>query len=145
MYFRKGKQVGVIHKTGADQKWLDVSQFAWTDAVLDGAEHTKTIGLRFGIPNWDTTTSITFTYTATTLKAAAACTAAIEAKLTELGADYHRPVVGVCRRATTASSCSDLTDYRFYNCSGTDTSLGRCPPNSNTDSVNMAKVTEKNY
>lgn len=123
VYFRKGKQVGIIHKTGADQKWLDVSQFAWTDMVLDGAEHSKTIGLRFGIPNWDTTTSITFTYTATTLtEAAAACTAAIEAKLTELGAsqatidqwwayadeDNNRVVVQ-------RDAC---TDYRFYNCSG---------------------------
>jgi len=136
VYFRKGKQVGVIHKTGADQKWLDVSQFAWTDAVLDGAEHSKTIGLRFGIPNWDTTTSITFTYTATTLaEAAAACTAAIEAKLTELGAsqatidqwwayadeDNNRVIVQ-------RDAC---TDYRFYNCSGlTHITWGDMPANS---------------
>ena len=123
VYFRKGKQVGVIHKDGADRKYLDVSQFAWTDAVLDGAEHEKTIGLRFGIPNWDTTTSITFTYTATTLaEAAAACTAAIEAKLTELGAsqatinewwayadeDNSRVIV----------QRDNCTDWRFNNCSG---------------------------
>ena len=123
VYFRKGKQVGVIHKTGAYQKWLDVCQYAWTDAVLDGAEHSKTIGLLFGIPDWTTTTSITFTYTATTLaQAAAACTAAIEAKLTELGAsqatidqwwayadeDNNRVIVQ-------RDAC---TDYRFYNCSG---------------------------
>lgn len=123
VYFRKGKQVGVVHKMGADRKWLDVSQFAWTDVVLDGTEHSKTIGLRFGIPDWSTTTSITFTYTATTLaEAAAACTAAIEAKLTELGAsqatidqwwayadeDNNRVIVQ-------RDAC---TDYRFYNCSG---------------------------
>ena len=136
VYFRKGKQVGVIHKTGADQKYLDVSQFAWTDAVLDGAEHSKTIGLRFGIPDWDTTTSITFTYTATTLaEAAAACTAAIEAKLTELGAsqatidqwwayadeDNNRVIVQ-------RDAC---TDYRFYNCSGlTHITWGDMPANS---------------
>ena len=135
VYFRKGKQVGVFHKTGADQKWLDVSQFAWTDAVLDGEEHSKTIGLRFGIPNWDTTTSITFTYTATTLaEAAAACTAAIEAKLTELGAsqatidqwwayadDANNRVI-VQRDA--------CTDYRFYNCSGlTHITWGDMPAN----------------
>ena len=137
VYFRKGKQVGVIHKTGADVKWLDVSQFAWTDAVLDGAEHSKTIGLRFGIPNWDTTTSITFTYTATTLaEAAAACTAAIEAKLTELGAsqatidqwwayaDETNNRVIVQRDA--------CTDYRFYNCSGlTHITWGDMPSNDN--------------
>ena len=137
VYFRKGKQVGVIHKTGADVKWLDVSQYAWTDAVLDGAEHSKTIGLRFGIPNWDTNTSITFTYTATTLtEAAAACTSAIEAKLIELGAsqatidqwwayaDEDNSRVIVQRDA--------CTDYRFYNCSGlTHITWGDMPANDN--------------
>ena len=150
VYFRKGKQVGVIHKTGADQKYLDVSQFAWTDMVLDGAEHSKTIGLRFGIPNWDTTTSITFTYTATTLaQAAAACTAAIEAKLTELGAsqatidqwwayadeDNNRVIVQ-------RDAC---TDYRFYNCSGlTHITWGDMPASSNSGfRVNMRQGGEK--
>lgn len=123
VYFRKGKQVGIIHKTGADQKWLDVSQFAWTDAVLDGEEHSKTIGLRFGLPNWDTATSITFTYTATTLaEAAAACTAAIEAKLTELGAP-QATIDQWWAYADDANHCvivqrDACTDYRFYNCSG---------------------------
>ena len=150
VYFRKGKQVGVIHKTGSDVKWLDVSQFAWTDAVLDGAEHSKTIGLRFGIPNWDTTTSITFTYTATTLaQAAAACTAAIEAKLTELGAsqatidqwwayaDENNNRVIVQRDA--------CTDYRFYNCSGlTHITWGDMPANSNSGfRVNMRTGDQK--
>ena len=150
VYFRKGKQVGVIHKTGADVKWLDVSQFAWTDMVLDGAEHSKTIGLRFGIPNWDTTTSITFTYTATTLaEAAAACTAAIEAKLTELEAsqatidqwwaysDEDNSRVIVQRDA--------CTDYRFYNCSGlTHITWGDMPASSNSGfRVNMRQGGEK--
>ena len=150
VYFRKGKQVGVIHKTGADVKWLDVSQFAWTDMVLDGAEHSKTIGLRFGIPDWDTTTSITFTYTATTLaEAAAACTAAIEAKLTELGAseatinqwwayadDANNRVI-VQRDA--------CTDYRFNNCSGlTHITWGDMPESSNSGfRVNMRQGGEK--
>lgn len=150
VYFRKGKQVGVIHKTGADQKYLDVSQYAWTDAVLDGAEHSKTIGLRFGIPDWDTTTSITFTYTATTLaEAAAACTAAIEAKLIELGAsqatidqwwayadeDNNRVIVQ-------RDAC---TDYRFYNCSRlTHITWGDMPANSNSGfRVNMRTGGEK--
>ena len=138
VYFRKGKQVGIIHKTGADQKWLDVSQFAWTDVVLDGAEHEKTIGLRFGIPDWNTTTSITFTYTATTLaQAAAACTAAIEAKLTELGApaatiaewwayaDEDNNRVIVQRDACTNGS--------FYICSGLEhITWGDMPANDNS-------------
>lgn len=137
VYFRKGRQVGVVHKTGADEKWLDVSQYAWTDVELDGAEHEKTIGLRFGIPDWNTTTSIIFTYTATTLaEAAAACTAAIEAKLTELGAqqstidqwwayaDEENERVIVQRDA--------CTDYRFYNCVGlTHITWGDMQANSN--------------
>jgi len=150
VYFRKGKQVGVIHKTGADVKWLDVSQFAWTDAVLDGAEHSKTIGLRFGIPNWDTTTSITFTYTATTLaQAAAACTAAIEAKLTELGA----PQTTIDQWWAYADDTNNrvivqrdaCTDYRFYNCSGlTHITWGDMPANSNSEfRVNMRQGGEK--
>ena len=136
VYFRKGKQVGIIHKDGADQKWLDVSQFAWTDAVLDGAEHEKIIGLRFGLPNWDTTTSITFTYTATTLaQAAAACTAAIEAKLTELGA----PAATIAEWWAYADDTNNrvivqrdaCTDYRFYNCSGlTHITWGDMPESS---------------
>ena len=123
-------------------KYLGICQYAWTDAVLDGEEHSKTVGLRFGIPNWDTTTSITFTYTATTLaEAAAACTAAIEAKLTELGAtaatiaqwwayadeDNSRVIV----------QRDDCTDYRFYNCSGlTHISWGDMPASDNYRKVN---------
>ena len=135
IYFRKGKQVGIIHKTGADQKYLDVSQFAWTDMVFDGAEHSKTIGLRFGIPDWDTTTSITFNYTATTLaEAAAACTAAIEAKLTELGA----PQTTIDQWWAYADDANSrvivqrdaCTDYRFNNCSGlTHITWGDMPVN----------------
>lgn len=123
-------------------KALGICQYAWTDAVLDGAEHSKTIGLRFGIPNWDTTQSITFAYTATTLaEAAAACTAAIEAKLTELGAtaatiaqwwayaDENNSRVIVQR--------DDCTDYRFYNCSGlTHISWGDMPASDNYRKVN---------
>ena len=122
--------------------YLNFSQFAWMDIVLDGAEHEKTIGLRFGIPNWNTTTSITFTYTATTLsEAAAACTAAIEAKLAELEApqttidqwwayaDEENNRVIVQR--------DDCTDYRFYNCTGlTHTTWGDMPASDNYRKVN---------
>jgi hypothetical protein len=105
--------------------------------VLDGAEHSKTIGLRFGIPDWNTTTSITFTYTATTLaEAAAACTSAIEAKLTELGAPaatiaewWAYADEGNSRVIVQRDAC---TDYRFYNCSGlTHITWGDMPENSN--------------
>jgi hypothetical protein len=137
VYFRKGKQVGVIHKDGADVKWLDVSQYAWTDVVLDGTEHSKTIGLRFGIPDWNTTTSITFTYTATTLtETAAACTAAIEAKLIELGAP-QTTIDQWWAYADEGNNCvivqrDACTDYRFYICSGlTHITWGDMPSKDN--------------
>ena len=124
------------------QKYLGVCQYAWTDAVLDGEEHSKTIGLRFGLPNWDTTTSITFTYTATTLaEAAAACTAAIEAKLTELGATAAT-IAQWWAYADEANNRvivqrDDCTDYRFYNCSGlTHISWGDMPASDNYRKVN---------
>lgn len=123
-------------------KYLGVCQYAWTDAVLDGEEHSKTIGLRFGLPDWDTTQSITFTYTATTLaEAAAACTAAIEAKLTELGASDT--IIGQWwAYADEANNRvivqrDDCTDYRFYNCSGlTHISWGDMPASDNYRKVN---------
>lgn len=119
---RNGKKV-FLDKTITTAKYLDVSQYAMTDAVLDGEEHSKTIGLRFGIPNWDTTTNITFTYTATTLaEVAAACTAAIEAKLAELSA----PAATIAEWWAYADDANNrvivqrdnCTEYRFYNCSG---------------------------
>ena len=123
VFMSKGRKVGIINKTGYDMKYLGVSQFAWTDAVLDGEEHEKTIGLRFGIPNWDTTTSITFTYTATTLaEAAAAVQEAIEDKLEELEASAA--VIGEWWAYADADNESvivqrdNCTDYRFYNCTG---------------------------
>ena len=123
-------------------KYLGVCQYAWTDMVLDGEEHSKTIGLRFGIPNWDTTTSITFSYTATTLaEAAAACTAAIEAKLTELDATAAT-IAQWWAYADEANNRvivqrDDCTDYRFYNCSGlTHISWGDMPASDNYRKVN---------
>ena len=133
----KGEYAKVLWGNNFDSvKYLDVSQFAWTDAVLDGAEHSKTIGLRFGLPNWDTTTSITFTYTATTLaEAAAACQAAIEAKLTELSASAATIAEWWAYADTENSRVivqrDNCTDYRFYNCSGlTHISWGDMPATS---------------
>ena len=116
VFGRRGKNALVLNKAQASKKYLDVTQFEWTDAVCDGAEHQKTIRLRFGIPNWDTNTSITFTYTASTMaEAAAAIQAAIEAKLEELEApaatiaewwayaDGNRVIV----------QRDNCTDYRF--------------------------------
>lgn len=123
-------------------KALGICQYAWTDVVLDGEEHSKTIGLQFGLPDWNTTQSITFTYTATTFaEAAAACTAAIEAKLTELGAtaatiaQWWAYADEVNSRVIVQRD--DCTDYRFHNCSGlTHVSWGDMPASDNYRKVN---------
>lgn len=124
------------------KKALGICQYAWTDAVLDGEEHEKTIGLRFGLPDWNTTQSITFTYTATTLaEAAAACTAAIEAKLAELEAsqttiDQWWAYADEANNRVIVQR-DDCTDYRFYNCSGlTHISWGDMPASDNYRKVN---------
>ena len=135
VYFRKGKQVGVIHKTGADVKWLDVSQFAWTDAVLDGAEHSKTIGLRFGIPELGHHHQHHLHLHRHHAGRGRCCLHRCyrgEADRTGRATDYHRPMVGVCRRGNSRvivqrDAC---TDYRFYNCSGlTHITWGDMPAN----------------
>ena len=124
------------------KKALGICQYAWTDAVLDGEEHEKTIGLRFGLPDWNTTQSITFTYTATTLaEAAAACTAAIEAKLAELEAsqttiDQWWAYADEANNRVIVQR-DDCTDSRFYNCSGlTHISWGDMPASDNYRKVN---------
>lgn len=58
VYFRDGKNIGVIHKYGSNRQWLDVAQYAWTDPVLDGTQASKTIGIRCAL-NWNVNTTIT--------------------------------------------------------------------------------------
>ncbi len=113
---RQGREVLVLNKDQASRKYLGVSQFAWTDPVCDGEEHEKTIRLRFGIPNWDTNTTITFTYTASTMaEAAAAVQTAIENKLTELGAS--ETIIGEWWAYADGNRViiqrDNCTDYRF--------------------------------
>lgn len=130
-------RIRVIYKdVSQSKKWLDVCQYAWTDAVLTDVETTKTIGIRCAL-DWANNTSVTCVYTATTLaEAAAAMQSAIEARLTELSATAAEIALWHCyadadnnRVIVQRDACSD---YRFYNCAGlTHITWGDMPENSN--------------
>ena len=129
--------VRVLHKDISQTKrWLDVCQYAWTDAVLDGTETTKVIGIRCAL-DWANNTEVTCVYTADTLaEAAAAMQSAIEARLTELNATAAEIALWHCyadtdndRVIVQRDACSD---YRFYNCSGlTHITWGDMPASNN--------------
>ena len=82
VYFRKGRQVGVIHKDGADVKWLDVCQYGIT-AI---SSTTLAIKLRMS-PDYavDTTVDVTLTSTAIDATSAAEISAAVAAKAAQVG------------------------------------------------------------
>ena len=130
--------VRVLHKDINQTKvWLGLCQYAWTDAVLDGTETTKVIGIRCAL-DWANNTEVTCVYTAETLaEAAAAMQSAIEARLTELGATAAEIALWHCYADTDNSrvivqrdACSD---YRFYNCSGlTHITWGDMPAGDNS-------------
>lgn len=66
-------------------KYCDVIQYQLNAPTLDGAEHTQTIGLWLSNNSYESATTISFTYTATTLsQVVAALNAAIDAKKTEV-------------------------------------------------------------
>ena len=66
-------------------KYCDVVQYQLNAPTLDGAEHTQTIGLWLSNNSYASATTISFTYTATTLsQVVAALNAAIDAKKTEV-------------------------------------------------------------
>ena len=124
VYFRKGRQVGVIHKDGADQKWLDVCQYAIT-AI---SSTTLAIKLRMS-PDYsvDTTVNVTLTSTNIDATSAAEISAAVAAKATEVGdtkawwayladADGNKVDSGGTRIIIQCDTC---IDYRFYVVSAT--------------------------
>jgi hypothetical protein len=85
VFSREGRRVGIIDKDGDDEKYADVLQFELTGLTLDGAEHSATIGLRLS-NNYNTNTTITFTYATTLLsEVVTALNAAIDAKQVEVG------------------------------------------------------------
>ena len=128
VYFRKGRQVGIIHKTGADQKYADVVQFKLNDPTLDGTEHTASIGVRVST-DYSANTTISYTYTATTLsQVLTALNAAIDAAKTTGGwtnvlwaylADADGNKVAEDVDATQIIVQFDTWDnYQQYNCAG---------------------------
>ena len=140
VYFRKGKQVGVIHKDGADQKWLDVCQYAITAISAT----SLTINLSMA-PNYaQVATTVELASTDIDATNAAAISAAVAAKATEVGdtrawwaylADADGNKVD-SDGTQIIIQCDTCTDYRFYNVSATGCTIshiswGDMPENSN--------------
>ena len=124
VYFRKGKQVGIIHKDGADLKYLDVCQYAIT-AI---SSTTLTIKLRMS-PDYavDTTVDVTLTSTAIDATSAAEISAAVAAKATEVGdtKDWWAYLADAEGNKVESNGtqiiiqCDTCVDYRFYIVSAT--------------------------
>ena len=123
VYFRKGKQVGIIHKDGADQKWLDVSQYSIT-AI---SNTSLTINLSMAPSYAQVATTVTLASIDINTANAQAISEAVAAKATEVGdtrawwayladADGNK----VTENGTQIIiQCDTCTDYRFYNVSAT--------------------------
>ena len=123
VYFRKGRQVGVIHKDGADQKWLDVCQYAIT-AI---SSTSLTINLSMAPSYAQVATTVELSSTDIDATNAAAISAAVAAKATEVGdtrawwaylADSDGNKVDE-NGTQIIIQCDTCTDYRFYNVSAT--------------------------
>lgn len=128
VFFREGRQVAIVHKTGSDAKYADVVQFKLNDPTLDGAEHTASIGVRVST-NYNANTTISYTYTATALsQVVTALNAAIDAAKTSGGwtntlwayiADADGNKVENDADATQIIVQFDTWDnYQQYNCAG---------------------------
>ncbi len=123
VYLRKGRQVGVIDKNAADQKWLDVCQYAIT-AI---SSTSLTINLSMAPSYAQVATIVELASTDIDATNAAAISAAVAAKATEVGdtrawwayladADGNK----VDENGTQIIiQCDACTDYRFYNVSAT--------------------------
>ena len=81
VYFRKGKQVGIVHKDGADRKWLDIAQYSIT--AIASTDITITVRMA---PSWSNVV-IPVTLASTDINAAnaQAISEAVSAKATEVG------------------------------------------------------------
>lgn len=141
VYFRKGRQVGVVHKDGADQKFLDVCQYGIT-AI---GSTTLAIKLRMS-PDYavDTTVDVTLTSTAIDATSAAEISAAVAAKATAVGdtKDWWAYLADAEGNKVESGGtqiiiqCDTCVDYRFYICSATGCTIahitwGDMPENSN--------------
>lgn len=140
VYLRKGRQVGVIDKNAADQKWLDVCQYAIT--AISGT--SLTINLSMAPSYAQVATTVELVSTDIDATNAAAISAAVAAKATEVGdtrawwayladADGNK----VDENGTQiVIQCDTCTDYRFNNVSATGCTIahiswGDMPENSN--------------
>ena len=140
VYLRKGRQVGVIDKNAADQKWLDVCQYAIT-AI---SSTSLTINLSMAPSYAQVATTVELASTDIDATNAAAISAAVAAKATEVGdtrawwayladADDNK----VDENGTQIIiQCDTCADYRFYNVSATGCTIahitwGDMPENSN--------------
>lgn len=154
VYFRKGRQVGIIHKTYNAQKCADVVQFKLNDPTLDGTEHTDSIGVRVST-DYNANTTISYTYTATTLsEVVTALNAAIDAAKTTGGwtnvlwvylADADGNKVTADADATQIIVQFDTwDDYRQYNCAGmTHITWGDMPANDAYWKINGTSTSKR--
>lgn len=131
-------------------KYCDVVQYQLNAPTLDGAEHTASIGLWLSNNSYTSATTISFTYTATTLsQVVAALNAAIDAKKTEVGfnqdvwaylADADNNKVSADADATKIIVQIDTwNDYRQYQIQGGTLIIWRDMPASD----NYRKVNGK--
>lgn len=131
-------------------KYCDVVQYQLNAPTLDGAEHTQTIGLWLSNNSYASATTISFTYTATTLsQVVAALNAAIDAKKVEVS--FNQDVWAYLADADNnkVSSDADATkiivqidtwnDYRQYQIQGGTLIIWRDMPASD----NYRKVNGK--
>ena len=140
VYLRKGRQVGVIDKNAADVKWLDVCQYAIT--AISATSLTINLSMAPSYAQVATTVELASTEIDTTN--AAAISAAVAAKATEVGdtrawwaylADADGNKVD-SDGTQIIIQCDTCTDYRFYNVSATGCTIshiswGDMPENSN--------------
>lgn len=139
VYLRKGRQVGVIDKNAADVKWLDVCQYAIT-AI---SSTSLTINLSMAPSYAQVATTVELASTNIDATNAAAISAAVAAKATEVGDTrawwaYLADAEGnkVDENGTQIIiQCDTCTDYRFYNVSATGCTIahitwGDMPENS---------------
>ena len=131
-------------------KYCDVLQYQLNAPTLDGAEHTQTIGLWLSNNDYASATTISFTYTATTLsQVVAALNAAIDAKKTEVSfnqdvwaylADNNNNKVSTDASATKIIVQIDTwNDWRQYQMQGGTLIIWRDMPESD----NYRKVNGK--
>ena len=139
VYFRKGRQVGVIHKDGADQKWLDVCQYAITAISAT----SLTINLSMAPSYAQVATTVELASTDINAANAQTISEAVAAKATEVGdtrawwaylADANGNKVD-SDGTQIIIQCDTCTDYRFYSVSATGCTIahitwGDMPENS---------------